>query len=90
MEDFKLTTEQKELLKTKYGKEPFLTGIIETMMERYQLPNQLFMEMIDSGWLIHEILKFCEICDEKQLPIESSWRLHQVLAKDNHPLFTKK
>lgn len=88
MEEFKLTTEQKELLKTKYGKESFFIEIIENMMIRHQLSNQLLMEMVESGWLIHEILKFCEICDEKQLPVESSWRLHQVLEKDHHPLFS--
>lgn len=87
MTELKFSPKQRQILESQ-GKHPLVIETLESTMNRHQLSSELIMEMSCEGWLAYEIIKFCEVCDEKQLPIDSAWRLHQRLAKDGHPLFS--
>lgn len=87
MAELKFSKEQHQELESQ-GKHPLVISVLESAMNRHQLSADLIMEMSRESWMAYEIIKFCEVCDEKNLPIDSAWRLHQRLAKDGHPLFS--
>lgn len=86
MEQSVFGMQEKKRLEEK-GVQPILIGVLESVMNRYSVTASTLIEMVEEGWLIYEILKFCEVCTEKGLEIERGWELHQHLKASGHPEF---
>ena len=86
MEQSVFSTQEKKRLEEK-GIQPILIGALESTMNRYPVTASTLMEMVEEGWLVYSILKFCEVCTEKGLEIERGWELHQHLKASGHPEF---
>lgn len=78
--------QEKKRLEEK-GVQPILIGVLESVMNRYSVTASTLIEMVEEGWLVYSILKFCEVCTEKGLEIERGWELRQHLKASGHPEF---